>query len=329
MQMMDETQEGQFKKGRRKKGEVEMLADKAASVVTPEVEADPAANPPTDMPATDAPAPTDTMAADAPIDPPVEDVPTEGVTQVAQEEPMTPEDSHKEAAWAGRLRKREEELAAREAMLTQREEDLNQREQNLVINEAVRTKQAEGKMPSEKSMDVNGEMDGGSDPLNRFSEDFGDEFVADLKAAIASEVRNAIDDAVGAAKAEMSEQLEGIVGGVQNAFSSIHDDMIRGNHEDLDEIIGSEDFQKWPESLEEEERNKVTDTLSNGSTYQIIKLLNKFKNRSQANPKQDVVDEAALAAAAGVRSINASPNVGDTQSGDPMSAFLRGRRKAI
>ncbi len=327
MQNMDEvTQQDQFKKGRRKKGEVEMLADQAASVATPEVPAEPTADPSAEQ------VPADLMPADAPIDevtPEMADVPTEGVEELPQGEQLSPEDAHKEAAWAGRLRKREEELVAREAMLNQREEDLAQREQNLIINEAVQTKQSEGKMPSEKTMDVNGETDDGTEPLNRFSEDFGDEFVADLKAAVAALARNEVASAIDSAKHEVSEQLNGIVSAMSGAINSLHGDFVRTNHEDVDDIIASEDFKKWPEELDEEERSGVIETINGGSPYQVIKLLSKYKDRTKANPRKDMVDEAALAAAAGVRSINSSPNVGGNTDGDPMSAFLRGRRKSI
>lgn len=311
---MDMTQEmtpqEQFRKGRRKKNEVEIQADTAVAEVPPPVaeEQEPAEAPVEHAPAQE-------------VAPQVE---PEEQAQVTEPE-LTPEEAHKEAVWAGRLRKRAEELDAREAALNQREDDLNQREQTLTINRAMYEKESGGKMPSEKTVETQGENE--RDPLQRFSEDFGDDFVADLKAAIASEARNAVAEVGEMVKAELTAKLEQVVGDIGNAFGALHEDTIRGMHDDVDDITNSDEFKSWPESLPEDERAGMMDVIQHGTPWQVVKLLNKFKSRPKiGDMKQDAVDEAALAAAAGVRSINAAPNVGSDTSADPMSAFLRGRR---
>lgn len=243
--------------------------------------------------------------------------------------PMTPEEQHKEATWAGRLRKREEELKAREQALMSRAEEPMGDEEG-----AEDTTLADEELGE---LDEGGEFDP-DDPeqaLARLEEDFGEDFTRMLKSAF----RGILGEALAELDPKLAARFDSIEAGLNGVVSDMtinHFESLEDAHPDCQEIAEDPAFGEWIAGLPEEERAEAETVIQNGRTRAVIKLLDKYKAAKQEQettaqaeqPMNDAIDEAAAKAAAGVRSNAVSPQMGADQSADPMEAFRRGFRNA-
>lgn len=184
---------------------------------------------------------------------------------------MSPEDIQRQKSWEGRLRKREEELAAREAAIQSQPAPIDDAE-------VAEIKQ-------------------------RLSEDFGDEFVAMIEKLAANEAKklaaSGIDEKIGG----ISSTIEQIINDTKQAFSAMHYGAIADAHEDFLEIAESEQFQQWLASMPEEKRAAAENIVQAGRPGQVIKLLTEYKEhckQKESGANEDT--ELALDAASGVRS---------------------------
>lgn len=247
------------------------------------------------------------------------------------ETPMTPEEAHKEAAWAGQLRKREEELKAREAALASKDAPVV--EDPAVAEEAM----AEGETVDEEMTEEPGEdvaeanLDDPATAMARIEADFGEDFLRMIKAAFngfLAETLAEIDPKLSA----RFQALESGLSGLAEGLSASHYESIEEAHPDYLEIAADPAFSEWIASLPEEESMKANEIAKGGSSRQVIKLLAKFKegkgSMQAEQDDNDSIDEAAMKAAAGVRSNSVSPVITNNQSTDPMEAFRRGFRNA-
>lgn len=184
---------------------------------------------------------------------------------------MSPEDIQRQKSWEGRLRKREEELAAREAAIQSQPAPIDDAE-------VAEIKQ-------------------------RLAEDFGDEFVAMIEKLAANEAKklaaSGIDEKIGG----ISSTIEQIINDTKQAFSAMHYGAIADAHEDFLEIAESEQFQQWLASMPEEKRAAAENIVQAGRPGQVIKLLTEYKEhckQKESGANEDT--ELALDAASGVRS---------------------------
>lgn len=200
----------------------------------------------------------------------------EPVEQEMAEE-RSPEDIQREKSWEGRLRKKEEELAAREAAMS------------------AEPKLAEGG-------DVN---DAEIEEIRaKLAEDFGPEFVSMIdKLACHAAKKFAGSDLDGRVN-PINARIDEAIAEVTEAFNKMHFGAIADAYEDFQEIIASPEFQMYVDALPEGTKESALSVLENGTSGQVVRLLKQFKDHLDAATSKEepaAGDDPALEAAEGVR----------------------------
>lgn len=251
------------------------------------------------------PAATDTPAVAIVVD--TEAAPTDAPASEAEtmapaaaegegDENLSPEDLQRKRSWEGRLRKREEELAAREAALK------GGVEAEPMAEEAA-AGEGEGLIPDgESAGEAAGEMTA-EQAADKLSGDFGDDFVKMIRLV------------AGASTSELGPRFDALREGLQDLTSDreqMHFEMIEEAHPDFLEVANSQALKDWVASKEGEEKAAIEATIANGRTRAVIKMIDRFKAETaapaEASPSDtgeapaDGVSEDELAAAEGVRS---------------------------
>lgn len=265
----------------------------------------------------------------------------EGDAVAEDAEEMSPEDVQKEKSWAGRLKAREAELAAREAALAEREKgpvkladggkvDEEAGEEDAAMgDEAMDAADEEAEQPEE--MAEGGEVDDMADEAPEVSDD---DFVASIRdksvalakdpKALAGVLREMVNDysesfVVGLIAAagplveamadpyvsDVESKIDGVIKSIEQAWTDRHFEAIRDAHEDFEDIAEADEFKAWADSLPEEDKAKVAETIERGSSGRIIALLTKYKDamKSKDAPKEPTPEDIwAEDAAAGVKS---------------------------
>ena len=182
-------------------------------------------------------------------------------------EEMSPEDMHRQKSWEGRLKKREEELAAREASMS----------------------------PAESNEEV--------DAIKaKLSDDFGAEFVDMICKVVAAESRNMAGGALNEAITPINQTIAQAIADVESAFKSLHFSAIADAHEDFQEIVNSDEFGAFIDGLSPEDQEAAGQIIQSGSPKQVIGLLNKYKESMNQTAEADTSNmDAAMDAAEGVR----------------------------
>lgn len=200
---------------------------------------------------------------EAPMEPMGEPVSEE--SQMEADEEMSPEDIQRQKSWEGRLRKREEELAAREA--------------------------AAANAPA-----VSGDA---AAAIAQLTEDFGAEFVKMIVAIAAGEAKKVADENVGG----VAGTIDQLIADTRAAFNTMHYAAIADAHEDFMEVAESPKFKEWLESMPDDQRLEKEAVIQGGTAGKVIKLLNEYKDWcKQKDGAQAESDDYALDAASGVRS---------------------------
>lgn len=190
---------------------------------------------------------------------------------------MDEKDAQRMRSWEGRLKKREEELSAREAALEGGEGA-----------EATDMQSTEASEQMQAVMARAAELRGSPDLdqlVARFVEDFGIDTVAVLAlvgAKMAGGQAQANDSGT-----ELSGRIDGLVEQFKDAIQSLQYSQIKTAHEDVEEISESEGFRAWRDSLDETERAGVDDAIENGTPYDVIRVLNNFKKHLADGASKD------------------------------------------
>lgn len=193
-------------------------------------------------------------------------------------EQQSPEEIQRQKSWEGRLRKREEELAAREAALG--------------------------------NGGGNAEAEAGPDDAEiaelkqRLAEDFGDDFVGMISKIVAHETRKATTSGLDERLAPIHKTIEQAIKDVTDAFEDMHFSAIADVHANYREIIDSPEFQEYIGGLSGDVQEKALAVLDNGKSRDVVALLNDYKavleQKSDELGPDASVDEA-LDALEGVR----------------------------
>lgn len=266
-----------------------------------------------------------------------DDVPGLAAEEAPAEEPETPEETQRRKSWEGRLKKLEADLQAREAALAEREKpqtlasggevmgggmDKTQTPEedkgavdkagewlgDHTIAGAIVDKLADGGEVGDEGGDsidsIKSEaMELAADPekLNRvlktMIEDYGRDFVVGTVALAAPLIDAKAEGYIN----DVNGSLESLVSEVQEAFSSMHRSAIADAHEDFEEIVEGEEFQKWMDSMDETEKARAEKVIESGTPGQAIKLLAQFKDSLKAK-EPSAEDVWAQDAATSVRS---------------------------
>lgn len=257
-----------------------------------------------------------------------------GAGATGEGEAIDPKDTQREASWRGRLDKRQRELDEREAKLKEAEAKLKKDpEAGAEALEQVADKaEADGDQALANAADKAAEqVEAGKTTfeaaMKSLSENFGDEFMDQLTTVfrqIAREEADLVSD--GKVKGLEERTMAGF-----NSFgerhSALHREKIEEAFPDVDELVGSAEFAAFRDSYPD--GAKIAES---GTARQVIKMLKAFKgeqgdaskkeepgtsqaakdqiDRAASQPAAQVAqaqpDEAALDAAAGVRSNGAA-----------------------
>lgn len=242
--------------------EAVMAQDVPAPEAAPEGEA-----PAGDAPAAEAPAAEEMPPAEEggeqaemPLDDDAADVP--------------PEDMQAYKSWRGRLKKREEELAAREAALAEQP-----------AGTESPAEEAAAPLSAEES----------DARIQALRDDFGDDFVDAIMAIVENVVSKKSRELHGEGRFEdIKGEIDALVGDLQNTFSAMHRDAITSEVPDIDEITSTEEFQKF--CVEHKDPERCRQIVEGGTARQIIALMKEYREYiDQAD--ESPVDDAALAVA--------------------------------
>ena len=253
-----------------------------AMVIAPEPEAETAeamegaeggaeAMPAEEAPAEDMPAedmPSEDATADAM---PAEDA-GEAMADMPDEE-LSPEDLQRKKSWEGRLRKREEELAAREAALSEKPEESPAAESAV---ESVSTDGEAIRQVLARATEIAQSPDFDSMVASAV-EDFGVDIVAmfaAIGAKVAGKTESAIVDDFGKA---VTHKIDSVIQDMNSAFGMMHTEMIRTVLDDVEEIANGQDFMTWKDGLDEAGKAEAERVVTSGTPSQVVRLLRKYK----------------------------------------------------
>jgi len=246
------------------------------------------------------------------IEEPAADSPVEEVTEPQVEvevesakgepgSPLTP-DEQREKSWEGRLKAREAELKAWEEALKARESGMHNEAEESPEHEAAEPEVVEAVEDAVEKVE-SGEMSV-DEALKTLGEDFGPEFAKVLEVLVTAKAKEAtasITDKIGS----INKTVEDLIADITDDKTRSHFETIASKHPDFMEVSEGELMQNYLAGLPEADRSAAEHIISEGSSKDIIKLLDAVKASA---PKEEVVVEVepdnqhAMDAAEGVRS---------------------------
>ena len=245
---------------------------------------------------------------------------------------MDPKDAQRAKSWEGRIKKREAELAAREAELAAREAQLQGDPEMMMKGGKVACKadggkvkmMAEGGMqataPADPAADpatdpatdpgmttMDADMAGmaetdaaqAADPIAQLAADYGPEFVSALDALIERRARAIVEEMGGAFASEIDGKITEIMQATNDGFGLMQQEILLSVADDIEDVLESEEFTAWVESLPEAEKAKAQQVIESGTPSQGIRLIKQYKARAQGPSPQDVWAEDAAVAVKG------------------------------
>ena len=170
---------------------------------------------------------------------------------------------------------------------------------------------AEGEGMADEGMegDMEGDMDAdmakadtapvSDDPVEQMAAVYGPEIVAAVTAIVERSVRKIVDEMGGAFASEIEGKIAEIMRATDEGFGMIQGEMLRSVVDDIDDVLESEEFTAWVESLPEEEKAQAQQVIDAGTPSQGIKLIKQYKARSKGPSPEDVWAEDAAVAVKG------------------------------
>lgn len=137
------------------------------------------------------------------------------------------------------------------------------------------------------------------DPVEQMAADYGPEIVAAVTAIVERTVRKIVEEMGGAFASEVEGKIAEIMRATNEGFGMIQGEMLRSVVDDIDDVLESDEFAAWVESLPEEEKAKAQQVIDAGTPSQGIKLIRQYKARSKGPSPEDVWAEDAAVAVKG------------------------------
>ena len=153
--------------------------------------------------------------------------------------------------------------------------------------------------------DMEGDMDeadtapASDDPVEQMAADYGPEIVAAVTAIVERTVRKIVEEMGGAFASEVEGKIAEIMRATNEGFGMIQGEMLRSVVDDIDDVLESDEFTAWVESLPEEEKAQAQQVIDAGTPSQGIKLIRQYKARSKGPSPEDVWAEDAAVAVKG------------------------------
>lgn len=203
-----------------------------------------------------------------------------GETPAEEAAEVPAEPSQQERSWEGRLRKREEELAAREAALRDAESKLGAPgEGGEELGEGGAEAPA-GEITAEQA-------------IAKLAEDFGDEFVGMIVAIATSKAKEAAAAVAGESISGVSQNVEGIISHLRNRAAREHFKAIHDMHPDFQEVHAAPQFEAYLVSLPEAEQAEARRMLESGEADEINGLLSAYKASQQETDNSENTEAPA------------------------------------
>jgi len=219
---------------------------------------------------------------------------TEGPAGEAAEE-AEPEMNQNQKTWDGRLKKREEELAAREKAIKD--------------------------MDSGSMSGAEGRQDGGNDEageegkmssdaaMAKLSEDFGPEFVEMIKVIASGIAQTAASEVASKAVETVGTDVKDIIAHLQDSGQKSHFKAIASVHPDFMDVSESPEFEKWLDSRPEEKQAEDAAILASGGSDEVIALLDEYK--AATGMQEDAGEDAAEGVRSGGITLPTKPQAGN------------------
>ena len=137
------------------------------------------------------------------------------------------------------------------------------------------------------------------DPVEQMAADYGPEIVAAVTAIVERTVRKIVEEMGGAFASEVEGKIAEIMRATNEGFGMIQGEMLRSVVDDIDDVLESDEFTAWVESLPEEEKAQAQQVIDAGTPSQGIKLIRQYKARSKGPSPEDVWAEDAAVAVKG------------------------------
>lgn len=137
------------------------------------------------------------------------------------------------------------------------------------------------------------------DPVEKMAADYGPEIVAAVTAIVERTVRKIVEEMGGAFASEVEGKIAEIMRATNEGFGMIQGEMLRSVVDDIDDVLESDEFTAWVESLPEEEKAQAQQVIDAGTPSQGIKLIRQYKARSKGPSPEDVWAEDAAVAVKG------------------------------
>lgn len=137
------------------------------------------------------------------------------------------------------------------------------------------------------------------DPVEQMAADYGPEIVAAVTAIVERTVRKIVEEMGGAFASEVEGKIAEIMRATDEGFGMIQGEMLRSVVDDIDDVLESDEFTAWVESLPEEEKAQAQQVIDAGTPSQGIKLIRQYKARSKGPSPEDVWAEDAAVAVKG------------------------------
>lgn len=156
----------------------------------------------------------------------------------------------------------------------------------------------DGEMMADEGMtdDMGAESD---DPVEQMAADYGPEIVAAVTAIVERTVRKIVEEMGGAFASEVEGKIAEIMRATNEGFGMIQGEMLRSVVDDIDDVLESDEFTAWVQSLPEEEKAQAQQVIDAGTPSQGIKLIRQYKARSKGPSPEDVWAEDAAVAVKG------------------------------
>lgn len=234
------------------------------------------------------------------------------------------EDMQAFKSWRGRLKKREEELAAREAALGGREQapaalkdggavtdELDATGAGAESSAKIETEQYDdgssatgvAELPEQSPTEQATATVSGDDTdaiLKSFEEDYGPEFVAAIDTLIDKRARAIVEEMGGAYVSDLSSRIEEVMRTAEEGMGRMHGDVLTALRDDAEEIANSPEFQAWIDGLEGEEKATAERVVASGRLKEILALFKQYDGSKGGGEASDE-DKWAADAAAGVK----------------------------
>lgn len=261
----------------------------------------------------------------------------------ADEGPTDPKDVQRQKSWEGRLNKREQELAAREAKLKEAEAKMNKDPEagSEALEQVAEQAEASGnEQMAEAAEEAAEQVEAGKispkEAMDRLKADWGDEFI-DMMTTLVRDIARQEADLVSDGK--VKEGLGSLEKRTMDGFRSIgerhmmlHREKIEDAIPGYEKLVDSEGFGAFKANYPDGEK-----IAEGGTARQIIKMLKAFQESQgdgTSDAGKDQIDrdadqavaqaqpsEAAIDAAAGVRSGAARVPEAPQQSQDYAGAW--------